>query len=119
VATASLDAASPGPGALAFRWLFFPFTLGLSLWLAHELWQAWQAPGSVIGLSSLAAIALIALCERLAPHRSEWNESHGDVVTDVAHNFVTSFGFTCPYAWLKMYLLENIFGSFGKRNVKV
>lgn len=75
-----------------FRWLFFPFTLGLSLWLAHELWQAGQAPGSVIGLSSLAAIALIALCERLAPHRREWNRNHDDVVTDVAHNLVTSFG---------------------------
>jgi sterol desaturase/sphingolipid hydroxylase (fatty acid hydroxylase superfamily) len=92
MATASSDVASPGRGALAFRWLFFPFTLGLSLWLAHELWQAGQAPGSVIGLSSLAAIALIALCERLAPHRREWNQNHGDVITDVAHNVVTSFG---------------------------
>lgn len=92
MATASPGVASPGPGALTFRWLFFPFTLGLSLWLAHELWQAGQAPGSVIGLSSLAAIALIALCERLAPHRREWNLNHGDVVADVAHNLVTSFG---------------------------
>ena len=36
--------------------------------------------------------ALIALCERLAPHRREWNRNHDDVVTDVAHNLVTSFG---------------------------
>lgn len=89
---ASMDVTPAGLATLAFRWLFFPVTVALSFWIAHALWAAGQAPGSVIGLSSLAAIALIALCERLAPHRREWNRSHDDVATDVAHNFVTSFG---------------------------
>ena len=79
----------PGP---LFRWLFFPAVLGGSFALAHVLQTHGQAPGSVIGLASLAAIAVTALCERLYPHRREWNRSREDIATDIAHNLITSYG---------------------------
>jgi sterol desaturase/sphingolipid hydroxylase (fatty acid hydroxylase superfamily) len=42
-------------------------------------------PGSAI----LLFYALIAVLERLFPHRPEWNRSHGDVRTDVFHLLFT------------------------------
>lgn len=78
----------PGP---VFRWLFFPLTLAASAWVATRLQAQGMDAASVIGLSSLVAIAAIALCERIYPHRREWNQGHGDVATDFAHNFITSY----------------------------
>ena len=72
-------------------WLFFPLTLAGSFAVAYSLLSRGLDAGAVIGLSSLAAIAFIALCERLYPHRAQWNRSHDDVLTDVAHNVVTSY----------------------------
>jgi ornithine lipid hydroxylase len=84
-------APAPDSAPALFLWLFFPLTLGGSFWLARLLWHAGHSAGSVVGLASLGAIAAIALCERIYPHRREWNRPRGDIPTDIAHNVVTSY----------------------------
>jgi sterol desaturase/sphingolipid hydroxylase (fatty acid hydroxylase superfamily) len=42
------------------------------------------------GLAILCFYPLLALLERVFPHRREWNRSHGDVWTDVFHLALTS-----------------------------
>ena len=82
--------AERNPPAL-FRWLFFPAMLAASLSVAVHLWNSGMDAASVIGLASLVAIGFIAVFERIYPHRTEWNQGYGDVGTDIAHNFITSY----------------------------
>ena len=92
------------PPAL-FRWLFFPVTMALGFTAAHHLWESGQNTSSVIGLASLVAIATIALCECIYPHRQDWATGKGDVPTDIAHNFVTGYALR---EWLKIGILMSV-----------
>ena len=80
-ATPAAPAAAPG----------FPAMLAASLSVAVHLWNSGMDAASVIGLASLVAIGFIAVFERIYPHRTEWNQGYGDVGTDIAHNFITSY----------------------------
>jgi len=48
--------------------------------------------GLVFASAIGVAYTLIAVLERLLPHRSEWNRPQGDVRTDLAHLFITGVG---------------------------
>jgi sterol desaturase/sphingolipid hydroxylase (fatty acid hydroxylase superfamily) len=42
-------------------------------------------PALAIGVCQVVAPVAIAVCERILPFRSEWNRSHGDLLTDALH----------------------------------
>jgi sterol desaturase/sphingolipid hydroxylase (fatty acid hydroxylase superfamily) len=79
--------------------LLFPLVVGAMLAYvlatpALDLAGALDLPaGANIGLRPVSAILifypLIALLERLFPHRPEWNRSHGDIGADVLHLAIT------------------------------
>lgn len=84
-----------GRGAGRAGRVFFPaFVLGL--W-AYASAVAARVPGPVFGLATDAVDGLlyvsailvgwttVALFERLAPFRRDWNRAHGDVATDLAY----------------------------------
>jgi len=45
-------------------------------------------------IAKLAAVAAIIVAERLWPYREDWNRSHGDLTTDIAHGAISGFGVT-------------------------
>ena len=45
-------------------------------------------------VAKLAAVAAIIVGERLLPYRDDWNRSHGDLTTDIAHGAISGFGVT-------------------------
>ncbi len=65
-------------------WLVFPVIFGGALLLAMALAARVGAPAAFV-IAKLAATAAIIAGERLLPYRRDWNASHGDVRTDIAH----------------------------------
>ena len=84
----------------------FPFALMLA---TASAW--WYASGGVdhgiiIGLVSLANIAMLIVAERLLPYRHDWQTSHHDILTDLLHNLLNSYAFRelCKVSLLAMLL---------------
>jgi sterol desaturase/sphingolipid hydroxylase (fatty acid hydroxylase superfamily) len=75
------------------RWLVFPAILGGSLATAVGL-LPYFGPLTTLIVTNALAVTSIAVCERLMPFRPEWNRSHGDVATDIAHVLVSGIGTT-------------------------
>ena len=69
----------------------FVLILGGTLALALLLLPVLGAPLTLVVGQGVGAIA-VAVAERLRPFRPEWNRSHGDVGTDVAHVLVSGGG---------------------------
>ena len=69
----------------------FVLILGGTLALALLLLPVLGAPLTLVVGQGVGAIA-VAVTERLRPFRPEWNRSHGDVGTDVAHVLVSGGG---------------------------
>ena len=69
----------------------FVLILGGTLALALLLLPVLGAPLTLVVGQGVGAIA-VAITERLRPFRPEWNRSHGDVGTDVAHVLVSGGG---------------------------
>jgi sterol desaturase/sphingolipid hydroxylase (fatty acid hydroxylase superfamily) len=75
------------------RWIVFPAILGASLALAIALAAIIGAVTALLLAQGLAAVC-IAVCERWLPFRAEWNRSHDDIGTDIAHVLVSGIGTT-------------------------
>jgi sterol desaturase/sphingolipid hydroxylase (fatty acid hydroxylase superfamily) len=75
------------------RWLAFPLILGVALAAAMSLASDLGAPLALVVSQGGAAVA-IAVAERLLPFESEWNRSHGDVLTDICHAIVSGISTT-------------------------
>lgn len=72
--------------------LFFPLTLGAALGLGYYWLQAGWSASAILGSSAVIVNLIIAVAERVWPYRPDWNRAQGDILTDIAHNFITSFG---------------------------
>jgi len=73
------------------RALIFPLVLGSALASALLALQAGLEPPLVLGVVSMAAWIIIALTERWLPFRRDWNQSQGDILTDLLHNLFSSY----------------------------
>ena len=67
------------------RWMLFPALLVASIGGAIWSLEHGVAGGRVIGVVSVACIAIVALMERLLPYRPDWNRPQGDLATDAAY----------------------------------
>jgi ornithine lipid hydroxylase len=74
-------------------WLVFPIIFGGALLLAAALAPRFGAPAAFV-VAKLTATAAIIAGERLLPYRRDWNRSHGDLRTDVAHAVFSGVGAT-------------------------
>ncbi|MDG2305447.1 MAG: sterol desaturase family protein [Candidatus Binatia bacterium] len=64
---------------------FYLGLMGAALWAADLMLRAGVWDGFVIAGPFALAVAAIHVAERFAPYRREWNEEHGDSVTDWYH----------------------------------
>lgn len=69
----------------------FPITMSCCMVFAWWAFNAAYPPGIVIAITSVMALIIIAVMERLQPFRESWNNSQGDVMTDIWHNLISSF----------------------------
>lgn len=84
-----LDRAAPTYRLLS--WLLFPAIVAATLLVAIHLYQRGMEAPTVIGLSGMFAMAVIAYYEFRLPFRAEWNRNHGDIGADVLHNILSSY----------------------------
>jgi ornithine lipid hydroxylase len=73
------------PGARLVSVLAYPVVLGGSVLGAWAMIGAGLAAPLAVAASNVVAALLIAVLERVAPHRDEWNRSHDDTRTDLLH----------------------------------
>lgn len=71
--------------------LIFPVTLAAALAATAVAMARGATPAAALGLVSIGAWVLIAIAERWIPFRGDWNHSQGDVITDILHNFLSSY----------------------------
>jgi sterol desaturase/sphingolipid hydroxylase (fatty acid hydroxylase superfamily) len=64
--------------------IVFGGVMGLGL---YGVAQGWSPVLTVMGLTGAVVLLLLGL-ERLHPYHEEWLHSHGDIATDLIHNFV-------------------------------
>jgi sterol desaturase/sphingolipid hydroxylase (fatty acid hydroxylase superfamily) len=83
------------------RYFPFPLILGATIGLAIALLPHLGPPLTLVICETLGASA-IAIGERLWPFRVRWNQSHGDVGTDLLHATVSGIGTTqLMRAWVQ------------------
>lgn len=74
--------------AKIFPYLVFPVTLLSGLLFTSQVGEKIHSPITAAIYVSIAAIAWVALLERLMPYRKDWNQSRGDVATDFWHTVI-------------------------------
>ncbi len=74
-------------------WLVFPAIMGGTIGVALLLVPHLGAPTTLF-VTQFVGVAAIIVAERVLPFRSEWNRSHRDVLTDLAHALVSGMGTT-------------------------
>lgn len=67
----------------------FPVTFSAALIGAHLAFRAGHPPAAILAVVAGATVAIVALCERLAPAHAAWNRARGDVGTDALHALVS------------------------------
>ncbi len=74
------------------EYALFPTVMASCISLAY--WASLQAfeHGLIIGGCSFIALLTIAIAERVQPFRYDWNQSQGDIITDIWHNLLSSYG---------------------------
>lgn len=63
----------------------YPVTMVTGVALSYLLLYQWQWPLYSILLPLATAFILVGVMERVQPYRPQWNQSHGDVLTDVVY----------------------------------
>jgi sterol desaturase/sphingolipid hydroxylase (fatty acid hydroxylase superfamily) len=74
-------------------WLVFPAIVGGTFGAAIALEPRVGAAAALI-IAKFSALVAIVAAERLLPYRHEWNHSHGDLATDIAHGVISGLGTT-------------------------
>jgi sterol desaturase/sphingolipid hydroxylase (fatty acid hydroxylase superfamily) len=70
----------------------FPVVMGGAVGLMIWLLGRGVAPAFALVVTDTAALACVAVAERLLPFRRHWNRDHGDTATDAAHALVSGLG---------------------------
>jgi len=71
--------------SVILSYLIFPIMLGAGLWLTWYFSNNPYNPITVAIVVSLSGMVLIAILERILPYNRDWNQSRGDVLTDLYH----------------------------------
>jgi sterol desaturase/sphingolipid hydroxylase (fatty acid hydroxylase superfamily) len=74
-----------------FSRIIFPLIMGAGLFTGYYIAEMSDVE-NVLAVGSpivFASLILIAICERIAPYRDKWNQSHNDVGNDTINLFVT------------------------------
>ena len=100
----------------------FPLVFGGAMTVAIVgMDRGWDPVITAMVLTAAVVLALLAL-ERIHPYQEEWLHSHGDIRTDLIHNFVNFWipevytvlfvgGFTVAGAWLSSTLGVSLWPS--------
>lgn len=83
----------------------FPVTVATILIAAYYLLQANTQGSTVIAVSSVLALVIIAVFERILPFRQDWNHHQNDVMTDILHNVFSSYASREIYKIIFLMLL--------------
>ena len=70
-------------------YLVFPATFVGALCAGWLALRGGAAPGVVLFSVTLGSLLIVAVCERVNPEHPEWNQSRGDVRTDLVHAAVS------------------------------
>jgi len=71
----------------------FPLTMATALVVAWSGLHMNIEPAAIIGLASTFTLIVCVIFERVLPFKPHWNNSQGDVMTDILHNLINSYGF--------------------------
>lgn len=69
----------------------FPIVMLGGLLVANGAQNRGMDSSAILGLVSMIAMVVIVSCERLIPFRADWNNSRGDIITDILHNIFSSY----------------------------
>lgn len=66
-------------------WLVFPASLVVVIGGAITALNSGESVSTVVGIGTLAALAIVVVFERIQPFKREWNLSHGDLAADATY----------------------------------
>jgi len=106
----------PAEKGSVLRHLVFPATLLLALWVAY-LMQAHGSPPEAVIVVWFGLMPLIIVLERVLPRFPEWNQSHGDLLTDLIYfptNLIVAGGLSALWAGLYLVLATELQAAAGQ-----
>ena len=75
--------------ARVISYLLFPLTFIAALWVALDgIWRG-TSPELLLAAITFGGMVWVAIFERILPEHPQWNESQGDVGTDLVHGAVS------------------------------